>query len=159
MAIIFRKASVADADDVSSLVVRLMAEISEQTNNPDINVEPEQTRQCCEKLLKAGCYKALVGYEKGVPVAVSTFVDTYALYAGGKIGIVQEFYVLPEYRSTGIGSQLLENVKRYGAHNGWRCLELCTPPLPEFEKALDFYQRSGLTPVGGRKMRQTLTTV
>ena len=35
-------------------------------------------------------------------------------------------------------------------------IELCTPPLPEFEASLRFYQKNGLAPVGGRKMREML---
>jgi hypothetical protein len=41
--------------------------------------------------------------------------------------------------------------KRVGGHAlKW------TPPLPEFERTLNFYQDNGLVPVGGRKMRQNL---
>lgn len=52
---------------------------------------------------------------------------------------------------------LIQQVQDYGKKHNWSCIELCTPPLPEFEQTLNFYQKNGLTPVGGRKMRQTLT--
>jgi GNAT superfamily N-acetyltransferase len=82
--------------------------------------------------------------------------ETYALYIGGKIGVIQEFYVSPEHRAAGVGSMLIEQVKAYGKQNDWSCIELCTPPLPAFEQTLNFYQQNGLIPVGGRKMRQIL---
>ncbi|WP_373888325.1 GNAT family N-acetyltransferase [Massilia sp. YMA4] len=72
------------------------------------------------------------------PAGVITVTESHALYAGGRIGIVQECYVGPAYRSHGVGA----------------ALELCTPPLPRFERTLAFYQRHGLVPVGGRKMRR-----
>lgn len=75
---------------------------------------------------------------------------------GGKIGLIQEFYISPEYRAAGVGSMLIEQVKKYGKQHDWSCIELCTPPLPAFERTLNFYQQKGLIPVGGRKMRQTL---
>ncbi|WP_445368773.1 GNAT family N-acetyltransferase [Methylomonas sp. BW4-1] len=89
-------------------------------------------------------------------MAVSTITETYALYAGGKIGVIQEFYVIPEFRCSGVGALLIEQIRSYGQRRGWSCLELCTPPLPEFERTLSFYQHNGLMPVGGRKMRQNL---
>jgi len=72
------------------------------------------------------------------------------------MGVIQEFYVIPEYRSAGIGAQLIEEVRNYGLAQHWACIELCTPPLPAFDKALSFYQKNGLAPVGGRKMRQAI---
>lgn len=63
---------------------------------------------------------------------VSIFTESCALYAGGKIGIILEFYVVPEFRSTGIGARLISEVQNYGRENGWSCIELGTPPLPEF---------------------------
>lgn len=85
-----------------------------------------------------------------------TMSESYALYAGGKLGVIQEFYVAPDYRSTGIGSKLIEQVKEFAINKNWSCIELCTPPLPAFERTLAFYQSNGLIPVGGRKMRQSL---
>jgi len=77
-------------------------------------------------------------------------------YTGGKIGVIQEFYVSPKHRASGVGSMLIEQVQNYGKQQRWSCIELCTPPLPEFERTLSFYQQNGLIPVSGRKMRQSL---
>jgi len=116
----------------------------------------EETVQRCAALLSAGHYAAILGWSKTTPVAVATITESYALYAGGKIGLIQEFYVVPEYRGSGIGTLLIKQVRDYGLTRGWSCIELCTPPLPEFERTLNFYQVNGLVPVGGRKMRQNL---
>ena len=61
-------------------------------------------------------------------------------YAGGKIGVIHEFYVSPEYRSSGVGAQLIEQIKRHAKAQNWASIELCTPPLPAFDKTLSFYQ-------------------
>ena len=90
------------------------------------------------------------------PVAMSTFTESYALYAGGKIGVIPEFYVDPAYRSSGVGAKLISAVKDYGRDQGWVCIELCTPPLPEFERTLAFYQNNVLMAVGGIKMRENI---
>ena len=152
----FIQATPENAEIIGSLVVQLTQEICERTNEQHFDIDLEGTVQRCEELLSAGHYAAIIGWSDNTPIAVSTITETYALYAGGKIGVIQEFYVVPEFRSLGVGAMLIELVRSYGQKHGWSCIELCTPPLPEFERALSFYQNNGLVPVGGRKMRQNL---
>lgn len=156
MHINFREATLKDSDVIGSLVVKLTSEISELTKAQHFDIDLNGTIQRCRELINDGHYSALIGFDKNTPVAVATMTETYALYAGGKIGVVQEFYVSPEYRAAGVGSMLIEQVQYYGRQQNWSCIELCTPPLPEFERTLNFYQKNGLIPVGGRKMRQKL---
>lgn len=53
-------------------------------------------------------------------------------------------------------TRLLDAVRDYGRGRGWTRLELCTPPLPQFERALAFYERNGFEVTGGRKMEAVL---
>lgn len=152
----FTQASPDNAEIIGSLVVQLTQEICERTNAQHFNIDLENTVRRCEALLSAGHYAAIIGWSDITPVAVSTITETYALYAGGKIGVIQEFYVIPEFRCSGVGAMLMEQVRNYGQQRSWSCIELCTPPLPEFERALSFYRDNGLAAVGGRKMRQNL---
>lgn len=150
----FLQATPDKAEIIGSLVVELTEEICARTNAQHFNIDLEGTVQRCKELLTAGHYAAIIGWSDTLPVAVSTITETYALYAGGKIGVIQEFYVIPAFRSAGVGAMLIEQVRKYGKKQGWSCIELCTPPLPAFERTLCFYQNNGLIPVGGRKMRQ-----
>lgn len=156
MTLEFTEATPAESEIIGELVVDLTKEICARTEAKHFDIELESTIQRCRELLSQGHYAAIIGWSNYTPVAVSTFTETYALYAGGKIGIIQEFYVIPEVRSTSIGSLLVEQVRNYGQIHNWSCIELCTPPLPEFDRALSFYQENGLAPVGGRKMRQNI---
>ena len=156
MEINFRVATVEDSEKIGSLVVDLTTEISKLTKAKLFDIDLNGTIQKCNELISDGHYSAILGVYENQPIAVATMSETYALYAGGKIGVIQEFYVSPEFRASGIGSTLIEQVQHYGNKHNWSCIELCTPPLPEFEQTLNFYQKNGLTPVGGRKMRQTL---
>ena len=115
--------------------------------------------QRCEELMSQGLYAAILGWSGDRPIAVATLTETYALYAGGKVGIVQEFFVARELRSSAVGASLLSAVRDYGRAREWSCIELCTPPLPEFERTIQFYMANGLNPVGGRKTRQMLERV
>jgi len=156
MTITFSQASEAESSIIANLVIELTKEICDRTKTKHFDINLAATTKRCKELLFAGHYAAIVGWSDKIPVAVSTITETYALYAGGKIGVIQEFYVTPAFRSSGVGAQLVKQVKKYGKQRGWSCLELCTPPLPEFDRALTFYQSNGLTPVGGRKMRQNI---
>ena len=156
MNIEFKIAEIKDAESISKLVMSLTEEICVRTNAKHFNIDFIGTLKRCDELLSKGLYGAIIGYKAGQPVAVSTFTESYALYAGGKVGIIPEFYVVPELRSSGVGEMLIESVRKYGRKNGWSCIELCTPPLPEFERTLAFYEKNGLIPVGGRKMRQNI---
>lgn len=132
MDITFRVATVNDSDLIGALVVALTFEICELTNKTHFDIDLLGTIAGCKKLIKAGNYAAIIGRYNDTPIAVVTMSETYA---GGKIGVIQAFYVLPE----------------------WSCIELCTPPLPEFQHTLHFYQKNGLNIVGGHKMRQALS--
>jgi GNAT superfamily N-acetyltransferase len=157
MDINFREATLKDSDLIGSLVVELTTEISVVTKARHFDINLNGTIQRCHELIRDGHYSAIIGMNDNKPMAVVTMTETYALYAGGKIGVIQEFYVTPEFRASGVGSMLIEQVQVYGKNHNWSCIELCTPPLPEFERTLNFYQKNGLIPVGGRKMRQALT--
>jgi len=156
MNINFREGTVKDIETIGALVVALTNEISELTNAKHFDIDLEGTIKRCQELISDGHYMAIIGEYENKGIAVVTLTETYALYAGGKIGVIQEFYVSPEYRASGVGSMLIKQVQTYGQRQNWSCIELCTPPLPEFEQTLNFYQKNGLMPVGGRKMRQAL---
>jgi GNAT superfamily N-acetyltransferase len=83
--------------------------------------------------------------------------QSYALYTEGVYGTIPEFYVRPSHRSRGIGTALLAESKKVGQARGWRRLEVTTPPLPQFDRTLVFYQRQGFTISGGRKLKVDLT--
>lgn len=158
MELVFSHASEDDSEVLGKMVVELTEEICLRTDTQHFDIDLPGTVQRCREFLKTGKYAAILCSVESQVIGFATLSETYALYAGGKIGVVQEFYIAPAFRSCGAGAKLIEQVKRYGVHHDWACVELCTPPLPEFERTLDFYQRNGLIPVGGRKMREMLDT-
>lgn len=156
MNINFRKGTCEDAEIVGAFVVELTSEISILTNTQHFDIDLNSTIERCSELIRDGHYCVIIAEHQNKPIAVVTMTETYALYVAGKIGVIQEFYVSPKYRSSGVGSMIIEEVQDYAKQQNWSCIELCTPPLPEFENTVRFYQKNGLTPVGGRKMRKTL---
>ncbi len=82
-------------------------------------------------------------------VGVVTLVETLSLYAGGRIGVLNELYVVPEYRSEGVGKILLDASKELGEERGWVRLEVTTPG-EEYARTLRFYEREGFMLIGPR---------
>jgi len=156
MSITFRQAIAEDAKTIATMVVDLTKEICLLTNMQHFDIDLHSTESRCRELISEGHYAGVIAESEGKAIGIVTITETYALYAGGKIGAIQEFYIEPQFRASGVGSLLIEQVQQYGKLQAWSCIELCTPPLPAFERTLNFYQKNGLIPVGGRKMRQTL---
>lgn len=153
MAVQFAIATAADAEVIAQLVLELTEEICLRAKVPSFELDVAGTVARTRAFLLQGVYTVILGWDGGQAVAVACMAESYALYAGGKIGIVQEFYVQPAHRSGGVGASLIAEVYALGKQRAWACVELCTPPLPEFSATIAFYQRHGLQPVGGRKMR------
>lgn len=148
------KASATHAPVIASLVTALTREICDRINDQSQFEHREAlTAQLCARWIDEGIYTVLLAWSGDQAVGVVTIAESHALYAEGKIGIIQECYVVPAYRNQSAGSALLEAALALAPQRGWACMELCTPPLPEFANALAFYQRHAFKPVGGRKMR------
>ena len=90
-------------------------------------------------------------------VGFGALCESHSLYAEGSFGIIQEFYVMPEYRSKGVGRTLINEIVEFSKGKGWKRLELCTPPIPEFNRTVDFYKSNGFEITGGYKMKRPLT--
>lgn len=146
----------ADAGIVAAAVKALTDEIIERTRAQHFNVDLPQTEARCRDFLETGSYAVYVAERDGACIGFAALCESHALYAEGTFGIVQEFYVAPDFRSAGVGQQLVEAAVAHGRRMDWTRLELCTPPLPEFDRALQFYERNGFEVTGGRKMKRIL---
>lgn len=82
-------------------------------------------------------------------VGILTLVESLAIYAGGRIGVVNELYVVHDYRSEGVGKLLLDEAKELAEARGWLRLEVTTPG-EDYTKTLRFYEREGFLPIGPR---------
>lgn len=151
-----RWADAQDADTVSDLVQRLLMEVSSSIGKEAFKVDMATATHTVRRWLEQGHYQALLAFVDEAPVGVATIAQSHALYAGGMIGIIQEFYVQAGLRSSGLGAQMLDRIGELARRRNWFALELCTPPLPEFDRTLAFYQRHEFQAVGGRKMRRTI---
>ena len=150
-------ASSEDAAEIAQQVGALLGEIMDATGQKAFNFNLEDARSRLSDFLRQGRYFVLVTrMESGEMSGFVTMYESFALYAEGVFGTIAELFVLPEYRSRGIGRHLCEAAKKFGIKRGWRRLEVTTPPLPEFNRTLGFYERQGFSVTGGRKLKCVL---
>ena len=150
-------ASPEDAAEIAQQVGALLGEIMDATGQKAFNFKFEDARSRLSDFLRQGKYFALVTrMESGEISGFVTMYESFAIYAEGAFGTIAELFVRPEYRSRGIGRHLCEAAKELGAKRGWRRLEVTTPPIPEFDRTLGFYERQGFSVTGGRKLKYVL---
>lgn len=156
MTIQIAEAQPEDADSVATLVGQLLHEIMAAMNDKVFDFHHDDTVVRARSWMKDGLYTVLLAHEGGEPLGFLALYESYALYTEGAYGTIPEFYVRPAHRSKGLGTALLEQARRLGQSRGWRRLEATTPPLPQFDRTLAFYQREGFSISGGRKLKLEL---
>lgn len=142
-----------DAVQVAILTGELLDEIMNTVDNYLFHFDIEQAKELAYKLMEKNIYQIFIALHKQEIVGFISLQEHHALYAGGSYGTISEFYVKPEYRSSNIGKMLISKVKEYASEKNYRRVEVTTPPLPEFERSLNFYKKNVFEITGGRKMK------
>ena len=152
-----RQADASDAAIVARLVGDLLSEIMNAIGQKVFSFSMEETvTRLTEFIGDERYFVFLARCENGNPAGFIALYESYALYAEGAFGTIPELYVSPRYRSQNLGFQLIAAAKEFGASRRWTRLEVTTPPLPQFDRSLAFYEREGFSITGGRKLKMTL---
>lgn len=144
------------AEQVAKLAVCLTHEIIERTGIQHFDVDLPLAVKLCDQYVAKGLYTVIAAFEGDEIIGFGAMCESHSLYAEGAFGIVQEFYVMPPYRSAGVGRSLIGEIIHFAKEKGWKRLELCTPPVPEFDRTVAFYQANGFEITGGYKMKYAI---
>jgi GNAT superfamily N-acetyltransferase len=152
-----QRANADDAQELAVMVRELLATIIDGIGVQVFNFDLEETTARLKDFLSREKYFVFVArnYSKDAIGFVALY-ESHALYAEGSFGTIPELYVRPEYRSKNVGLGLILQAKSFGVSRGWKRLEVTTPPLPQFDKTLAFYEREGFSITGGRKLKVAL---
>ncbi|MEZ5503471.1 MAG: GNAT family N-acetyltransferase [Halioglobus sp.] len=145
-----------NSGDIAKLAVCLTNEIIARTGIKHFDVDTPKAEKLCKRFMSQGLYVVFGAIDGDKIVGFGALCESHSLYAEGSFGIVQEFYVMPEYRSKSVGSKLLEEIINFAKMKKWVRLELCTPPIPEFDRTVSFYKENGFEITGGYKMKYML---
>ena len=150
-------ATAQDAPEVAVMVGELLAEIMSAIGEQAFNFDLAQTTSRLAEFLDQQKYFVFVARDDGGrPAGFLALYEGHALYAEGAFGTIAELYVRPDYRGHALGLRLVSEARALGAVRGWTRLEVTTPPLPQFDRTLAFYQREGFSISGGRKLKVAL---
>jgi GNAT superfamily N-acetyltransferase len=144
----------AQADDapiIAQMVGELLREIMAAIGTQAFSFHQEETEARARSWMTDGKYRVVLARDADLAL-----YESFALYAEGSFGTIPELFVRPAYRSNGVGAALLLEAKCMGQAKGWRRLEVTTPPLPQFDRTLAFYQQQGFSISGGRKLKVEL---
>jgi GNAT superfamily N-acetyltransferase len=155
--ITIKRATSDDAQEVAVMVGELLTEIMNAINIPAFNFNLDETTTRLKDFLNNEKYFVFVARsDTANPIGFIALYESYALYAEGVFGTIPELYVCPAYRKNKLGHRLVSQAKSLGTIRGWTRLEVTTPPLPQFDKTLAFYEREGFAISGGRKLKVAL---
>jgi GNAT superfamily N-acetyltransferase len=82
-------------------------------------------------------------------------MESFAIYAGGNYGVIDEMYVVPDYRSRGIGQQFLAALQEFARQKKWQRIDVTAPPEEKWKRTLAFYENEGFI-FTGPKLRLKL---
>jgi len=152
-----QRATASDAPEIAPLVGELLAEIMNAIGVQAFNFDLAETTARLADFIAREKYFVFVARDAGGgPAGFIALYESYALYAEGAFGTIPELYVCPPYRSKDLGARLVAQAKAFGLSRGWTRLEVTTPPLPQFDRTLAFYERESFTISGGRKLKVAL---
>ncbi|MCU7843200.1 MAG: GNAT family N-acetyltransferase [Candidatus Thiodiazotropha sp. (ex Monitilora ramsayi)] len=152
-----QRATSDHAEVIAVMVGELLTEIMNAIGDQAFNFDLSETTARLKDFIDSENYFVFVAWgDDDQALGFVTLCESYALYAEGAFGTLPELYVRPAFRSGKIGHALLSQVRAFGVSRGWKRLEVTTPPLPEFDKTLAFYEREGFAVTGGRKLKALL---
>jgi GNAT superfamily N-acetyltransferase len=139
-------ARLASADDRDTAVGLVRALLIELGGNPPSAVDLFSIFDRLVTDIDAGFI--VVGESASGIVSVCTVSFLDAIRTRGRYAIIQEMFVEPEWRSTGVGMEVLRFALNHAVANGCQTVELGTPF--HGDRQIQFYRRAGFTEVGAR---------
>lgn len=142
------------AEMVGELLQEIMTAIGSKVFSFDLRAAETRVRTW----LGNGTYTVFIAYSDSGNEGMGflALYESFALYAEGAFGTIPELYVRPPFRSQGVGARLLAEARQFATARRWTRLEVTTPPLPQFERTLAFYERHNFSISGGRKLKTDL---
>ncbi len=135
----------------TKVMIQKVAELIRELGGKEFACNEEEVHSFIDDAMANKNYMAFLAIDESERViGIITLGESGAVYAGGKFGVIHEFYIDPDVRSCGIGKQLIEEAKRKSLLLNWNRLEVGAPSYPEWKRTKDFYLREGFQEIGPR---------
>ena len=143
MAVIVAPANEQDLPTVLDLVAELLAELGDE-GDEFAGTDAAKLLAGVTESLRSGRFLALLARDdRGAPLGVLTLSVSFAVYAGGEYGVIDELYVRPAARCQGLGSRLVCEAASIARDRRWFRLDVTAPEAARHQRVREFYERSG----------------
>ena len=140
-----------DLSDIKLLLKALYLELGEESVSVSF-----LTGSLIREVIQSGQTLVFLARKTGNDIAgLVTLTECQSIYAGGKYGLLDELYVLPEFRSEGIGRKLIGKIISVARERKWKRIDVTTPADPGWEGTVKFYKDSNFV-FTGQKFKLTL---
>ncbi|NDR56724.1 GNAT family N-acetyltransferase [Aliiruegeria sabulilitoris] len=134
-----RHATIADAEAIAAMLFRLAEETGD---GPHFSTTAETIR--AHGFGDAPLFETLIAEQNGAPAGLALFFRHFSTTRGQPGVYVQDLWIAPEGRSSGLGAALLIAAAAY-ARNSWGAAYLALTRHGHNEGADAFYTRFGFT--------------
>lgn len=153
-----QKVQKGNAPEVAVMVGELLDEIMEKTGEKTFGFQYDIALDNLLSFIEKGIYTVFLALHENKPVGFISLHKNVTLDNDitKDFGAIPELYVRPGCRSQKVGYHLLEKAKEFAKNCKWKRLEVTTPPLPAFNRTLQFYQKEGFSLISGRTLQVQL---
>lgn len=141
-----RRATPADLPEVLALVDALLRELGEEgeeAGSLPLEALAAQIASLGER------HVTFVATDAGARiVGVLTLATSFAIYAAGEYGVINEMYVVPDERCARVGALLIAAAAAHGRARGWRRIDVTAPESERWRRTHVFYERNGFVFTG-----------
>lgn len=135
-----RPATVEDFEQINSLLDQLTKEIAKTKKGYRHVYSKRARRQCLIELIGFGQIP-IVAEAKGKIVAYVNVQELISIRHGTKELIIFEFIVDKNYRHRGLGTHIVNDIKRFASLSNYRAIKVfCGNDLADSQR---FYERNG----------------
>ncbi|MDF2449787.1 MAG: GCN5-related N-acetyltransferase [Bacteroidota bacterium] len=79
---------------------------------------------------------------------ILTLTESQSIYAGGTYALLDEMFIVPQYRNSGIGTSFIKKMKEMGKQRSWKRIDVTAPTEERLNKAVNFYEKCGFVFTG-----------
>lgn len=142
-----------DADVVFDWVTKLLLELGEEGDDLG-ELDRARVRDAWAAL--ADRYQVLAAKsDAGEILGILTLSSAFAIYANGEYGVIDEMFVDPGHRSSGIGACLVREAMAIGRERGWTRIDVTAPESARWSRTRRFYESMGFE-FTGPKLKKRL---
>lgn len=138
-----------DFAEISKHIELLFTELFDQ----DAKLAPDELNKIKHQwLTESPKHQAFKLVEGQNTLAFFTLAESFAFFAHGRYGIINELWVDPKQRGQGTGKALIEQVRKLAENKGWTRVDVTAPASEVWQRTFEFYQKNGFI-FTGKKLK------